>query len=49
MSFHSWHATWHALQPMQRDTSMSFATSVLLRTVGGWSVEAERWTMSSEV
>ncbi len=49
MSFHSSHADWHALQPMHFETSMSLATSVLLRMVGGCSVEAERWTMSSEV
>src|ERR1700756_4200098 len=40
--FHSMHADWHALQPMQRDTSISFATSASWsRTDGGVSVVAD--------
>src|SRR5450631_3650694 len=35
MSFHSLHATWQALQPMHLETSMSLATSVVLRSDGG--------------
>ena len=41
-------AAWQALQPMQRDTSISFATSGCTRTCGGISVEAERRTTSSD-
>ena len=41
-------ADWHALQPMQRDTSMSFATSGWAeRPLGGVQVEeADRSRMS---
>src|SRR5947209_7974076 len=47
--FHSSQATWQALQPMQRDTSISLATSSSLpaRICGGTSLEADRRTMSS--
>src|SRR5216683_1717943 len=31
-SFHSWHATSHALQPMQVEVSMSFETTLRLRS-----------------
>jgi hypothetical protein len=40
------HAAWQALHPMQRDTSMSFATSGRVRAVGGWVCQAERRRMS---
>src|ERR1700761_8754868 len=40
-SFHSLQATWHALQPMHFDTSISFATGVSCRA-GGGTDEAER-------
>src|SRR6267142_7119011 len=43
------HATWHALQPMQLDTSMSLATSwTAERACGLGSVVAERAAMSSD-
>jgi hypothetical protein len=41
-------ATWQALQPMHRETSMSFATSRVCRTPGGDPVEAERRVTSSD-
>jgi hypothetical protein len=40
-------AAWHALQPMHRDTSMSFATSSVRRAWGEAVLVAERrWTSS---
>src|ERR1700730_11701869 len=40
--FHSIHADWHALQPMQRLTSISFATSCSwLRMEGGVMFDAD--------
>src|SRR5205814_784638 len=45
MLFHSRHATWHALQPMHFETSISFATSVS-RFSGGGTDDAERCTRS---
>jgi hypothetical protein len=42
------HAAWQALQPMQRDTSMSFATSSVRLTWGGDAIEAERRVTSSD-
>src|SRR5215467_10758029 len=47
-SFHSLHATWQALQPMHLETSMSLATSVVLRTEGDAVVVAERRVMSRD-
>src|SRR6266853_1485341 len=49
-SFHSMHATWHALQPMHLVVSMSLATVPVYasRTPGGAVVVAERRTMSSD-
>src|SRR3981081_4535571 len=49
-SFHSMHATWHALQPMHLVVSMSLATVPAYdsRTPGGAVVVAERRTMSSD-
>jgi hypothetical protein len=41
-------ADWQALQPMQVDTSMSFATSTVWRTDGLSVVVAERRDMSSD-
>jgi hypothetical protein len=41
-------AAWQALQPMQRETSMSFATSSAWRAEGGVKVVAERFRMSSD-
>src|SRR6266568_1327189 len=41
-------AAWQALHPMQRETSMSFATSSVLRAPGGGEVAAERAWMSSD-
>jgi hypothetical protein len=40
-SFHSRQAAWQALQPMQRETSMSLAISTASRTLGGVVVVAE--------
>src|SRR5687768_5078495 len=42
------HATWQALQPMQLGTSMSLATSSVVRTWGLGVVVAERAAMSSD-
>ena len=44
------HAAWQALQPMHRETSMSFATSTSAasRTRGEDVVEAERRVTSSD-
>src|SRR5690606_15496433 len=48
-SFHCMQATWHALQPMQLETSMSLATSVTLRrATGGCTVVADRAAISSD-
>src|SRR5215470_10546308 len=47
-SFHSRQAAWQALQPMQRETSMSFATSSVSRTCGVAVVVAESRRMSSD-
>src|SRR5512139_2743812 len=41
-------AAWQALQPMQRETSMSLATSSVERADGPWKVVAERFLMSSD-
>src|SRR5271154_7230270 len=41
-SFHSEHATWHALHPMHLEMSISFATSGVSRIDGGGIVVAER-------
>src|SRR5262245_56880963 len=41
-------ATWQALQPMHFDSSMSFATSVVWRTLGAGVVVPERAVMSSD-
>src|SRR6185369_11830691 len=46
MLFHSRHATWHALQPMHFETSMSFDTGVSCFT-GGEIFDADRLTRSS--
>jgi hypothetical protein len=35
-------AAWQALQPMQRDTSISFPTSIVLRAEGGEKIDADR-------
>ena len=48
MSFHSMHATWQALQPMQVDTSISLATSVVCLAPGAGVVVAERRAISSD-
>jgi homoserine acetyltransferase len=48
MSFHSMQAAWQALQPMQVDTSISLATSVVCRTLGAGVVVAERRAISSD-
>ena len=40
-SFHSWHATSHALQPMQVDVSTSFVTVGCSRIPGAGADEAE--------
>src|SRR5262245_33370110 len=42
------HATWQALQPMHLDSSMSLATSSVLRMLGEGVVVAERDWMSSD-
>src|SRR5215468_11075420 len=47
-SFHSLHATWHALQPMHFEMSMSLATSTVLRIEGGGVVVAERCLRSRD-
>jgi hypothetical protein len=40
-------ADWQALQPMQRETSMSLATSSVLRALGeAVEVAERRWTSS---
>src|SRR5450756_1012716 len=39
---HSMQATWHALQPMHLEISMSFATSIVSRALGERVVVAER-------
>jgi hypothetical protein len=41
-------ADWHALHPMQRETSTNFATSRVVRADGEGEVEAERALMSSD-
>jgi hypothetical protein len=41
-------AAWQALQPIQRETSISLATSIVLRTPGGVKVVADRRVMSSD-
>src|SRR5512135_578928 len=41
-------AAWQALQPMQREMSMSLATSSVERAEGPWEVLAERALMSSD-
>ena len=41
-------AAWQALQPMQRETSMSLATSIVLRAPGGVNVVADRRVMSND-
>src|ERR1044071_1882878 len=46
MLFHSRHATWHALQPMHFETSMSFDTGVSC-FAGGEIFDADRLTRSS--
>src|SRR5574343_731090 len=48
MSFHSEHATWQALQPIQAETSMSLAISTVCRACGAGVVVAERCLMSSD-
>src|ERR671912_258980 len=48
-SFHCIHATWHALQPMHLEMSISFATSCsAMRTCGEAVVVAERFCTSSD-
>src|SRR5215510_14221017 len=47
-SFQFMHATWHALQPMHFDSSMSFATSAVCRTPGDGVVVPERAVMSRD-
>jgi hypothetical protein len=42
------HADWHALQPMQRETSMSLATSRVWRALGDAVLVAERRSMSRD-
>jgi hypothetical protein len=41
-------ADWHALHPMQRETSTSFATSIVFLAEGGMDVAAELRVMSSD-
>jgi hypothetical protein len=41
-------ADWQALQPMQRETSMSLATSSVCRAEGPSKVVAERFLTSSD-
>jgi hypothetical protein len=41
-------ADWQALHPMQRETSMSFETSSVLRALGEGVEVAERRWMSSD-
>src|SRR5262245_46170255 len=45
-SFQFMHATWQALQPMHFDSSISFATSAVSRTLGGGVVCPDRATTS---
>src|SRR5262245_29606196 len=47
-SFQFMHATWQALQPMHFDSSISFATSTLSRTLGAGVVWPERAVTSSD-
>jgi hypothetical protein len=42
------HADWQALQPMQVETSISLATSVVCLTPGAGVVVAERRAISSD-
>src|SRR5262245_21082896 len=46
--FQFMHATWQALQPMHFDSSISFATSVVWRTLGVGDVVLDRAVMSSD-
>jgi hypothetical protein len=41
-------AAWQALHPMQRETSISLATSIALRTPGGVKVVADRRVISRD-
>src|SRR5262245_17613236 len=47
-SFQFMHATWQALQPMHFDSSISFATCVLSRTLGAGVVCPDRAVISSD-
>jgi hypothetical protein len=42
------HADWQALHPMHRETSMSFATSRMLRAAGEENIVAELLIMSDD-
>src|SRR5574343_1731465 len=48
MSFHSEHATWQALQPIQVEVSISLAISMVLRACGLAVGLAERRLMSRD-